>query len=357
MVILGLAGGWVFRAAAHDVGLSTAEVRLHPGRITAEVVIAVQDVETVMELDADGDGTVSVAEFAAKQDAVRRFLAGSCGLLLDHQSVPPAATRCSLDASNNVSLLLDFPLREFRQLDVQFEVIRDLAPGHRMFFSLLDAAGRPLAERLLGQNSPFVTIVLDADQPAPSASPLPSFAGFVWLGVEHIGMGYDHLLFLFGLLIVTHSFRSALVIITSFTLAHSLTLAAATFHLVSLPGGLTEPLIAATIVYVGLENILRHGDPHGRWALTFVFGLVHGFGFASVLRELGVVAHSGGVAMPLFGFNLGVELGQIAVAAGVLPFIWRLRAKPFFVRRVVPGCSVAVALLGSYWLAERLWPW
>jgi hypothetical protein len=355
-----LAGLWLaatpmFRAVAHDVGLSTAQVSLATNRLRAELGFAVKDIEEVVELDSDRDGVISPAEFALMRDEVRRFLAASCGLQFDNQPVSSTATECSLDASNNISLVLDYPLREFRQLDMQFDMIRDLKPGHRMFFSLLDAAGRPLAERLLSQGSPFVTIVLDANEGAPRASSLPSFAGFVRLGVEHIGMGYDHLLFLFGLLIVTRSFRSSLVIITAFTLAHSLTLAAATFNLVNLPSRITEPLIAATIVYVGVENILRHGDPHGRWLLTFGFGLVHGFGFASVLREMGVGARAGGVAMPLLGFNLGVEMGQIVVAAVVLPFIWKLREKPLFVRRAVPACSVAVALLGSYWLVQRLW--
>ena len=183
-----------------------------------------------------------------------------------------------------------------------------------------------------------------------------TFRSFVLLGVEHIGTGYDHLLFLFALLVVTRSFRSALVVITAFTLAHSITLARATFNLVQLPAKYTEPLIAATIVYVGVENLARRGDPHGRWMLTFAFGLIHGFGFASVLRDMGVGARAGGAAMPLFSFNLGVELGQIAVAAIMLPIIWQLRKREFFVQRGGPACSVIVALAGTYWFVQRVWP-
>jgi hypothetical protein len=162
-------------------------------------------------------------------------------------------------------------------------------------------------------------------------------------------------LFLFALLVVTRNFGAAVKIITCFTLAHSITLGAATLDLVRMPGRLVEPLIAATIVYVGVENVWKRGDPHGRWLLTFVFGLIHGFGFASVLRELGVSARSG-VAMPLFSFNLGVELGQLAVAAVALPIIWQLRKHETFVRRGVPACSVLVALLGAFWFVQRVWP-
>jgi HupE / UreJ protein len=104
-----------------------------------------------------------------------------------------------------------------------------------------------------------------------------------------------------------------------------------------------------------VENVWKHGDPHGRWLLTFAFGLIHGFGFASVLREMGVGAQAGGVAMPLLAFNLGVELGQIAVAAVVLPLIWKFRTKPVFVQRWVPACSVLVALAGAYWFVQRVW--
>jgi hypothetical protein len=89
--------------------------------------------------------------------------------------------------------------------------------------------------------------------------------------------------------------------------------------------------------------------------LTFAFGLIHGFGFASVLRDMGVSARAGGVAMPLFSFNVGVELGQIAVAAIVLPIIWQLRKREFFLQRGVPACSVIVALAGAFWFVQRMW--
>jgi hypothetical protein len=124
---------------------------------------------------------------------------------------------------------------------------------------------------------------------------------------------------------------------------------------VQISSGIVEPLIAASIVYVGLENLFRGGEPKGRWLLTFAFGLIHGFGFASVLRELGVGANGSSIAIPLISFNLGVELGQIAVAALALPLIWKLRTQPVFIRRWVPASSTIVALLGGYWFVQRVW--
>ena len=189
----------------------------------------------------------------------------------------------------------------------------------------------------------------------PSAEAPPVFWPFLRLGIAHIWTGYDHLLFLFGLLVACRSFRSIVVIISCFTVAHSVTLALATLNIVRIPGGLVEPMIAATILFVGLENLVRQGaEPRGRWALTFAFGLIHGLGFANVLRGLGVGSNGHGVALPLFSFNLGVEIGQVTIAVIVLPVIWQLHKLPVFERRGVPVLSGIVAAMGLYWLVERL---
>ena len=184
--------------------------------------------------------------------------------------------------------------------------------------------------------------------------PAPDFWSFLRLGIEHIWTGYDHLLFLTGLLIVCSRIRTIVGIVTSFTVAHSITLGLAATNTFNLPGQLVEPLIAATIFYVGVENLIRRGaEPTGRWIIAFVFGLVHGFGFASVLRSLGLGANGQGIALPLFSFNLGVEIGQVSIAAVVLPVIWRLRKNPDFARRGGPIVSALVAAMGLYWLLER----
>lgn len=180
------------------------------------------------------------------------------------------------------------------------------------------------------------------------------FWGFLELGIEHIWTGYDHLLFLGGLLIVCERLRTLIAVVTSFTVAHSVTLGLAATNTVTIPGRVVEPLIAASILFVGVENILRPGsEPKGRWAVAFVFGLVHGFGFADVLRQMGLGVDGRGIALPLFSFNLGVEIGQVSVAAIVLPVVWRLRRNPAFVSRGIPIASGLIALVGLYWLLER----
>ena len=143
-------------------------------------------------------------------------------------------------------------------------------------------------------------------------------------------------------------------IITCFTLAHSITLALAALDLVTISGRLVEPLIAASIVFVGLENLLRRDEPKWRWALTFAFGLIHGFGFAGVLKQVGLGSAGRALLVPLFSFNLGVELGQIAVTAIVLPVLWWLRRFHAFQRYGTQVISALVALIGFYWLVQRI---
>jgi HupE / UreJ protein len=107
---------------------------------------------------------------------------------------------------------------------------------------------------------------------------------------------------------------------------------------------------------VGLENILQHGEPRARWAVTLFFGLIHGFGFASVLRGLGLGLKGRGLGLPLFSFNLGVEIGQLAVAAVLVPLVWRLALEPSYRTRWQPLLSGFVAVVGAYWLVQRLLP-
>jgi hypothetical protein len=141
--------------------------------------------------------------------------------------------------------------------------------------------------------------------------------------------------------------------VTAFTVAHSLTLAAAVLGFARAPAAVVEPLIAASIVYVGVENLVR-ADGGSRWKLTFVFGLVHGFGFAGALRELGVAGTSLQTLQTLGSFNLGVEAGQVAAAAILWPVVRSLRAARLERFRLVPTCSMLVVLAGAYWLLERV---
>lgn len=173
---------------------------------------------------------------------------------------------------------------------------------------------------------------------------------FVLLGVEHILSGYDHLLFLFGLLLRGGGLLALVKIITAFTLAHSVTLALAVFDVVVLPDRLVEAVIALSIACVAAENLVAHPVVARRWVVSFCFGLVHGFGFSSALRELGLPTQ--GLVLSLFGFNAGVELGQGLVIAAVLPVMVLVR-NTRWEPRMMWSSSVAILLVGVVLFVER----
>jgi hydrogenase/urease accessory protein HupE len=341
--------------AAHDPGLSSLTIRQRPDRVEAALTLAVKDAAQLIELDDDHDGRVTQAEFARARSRLETTVARQLVLASDGKVAKAHVVRSRLEGNNNVEVDLDFQAADSSSLEVQSRLIASLPLGHRQYLQVQNSAGEPVLEKLLSAATDRATAQFAAnDANVSTLETGSSFANFMVLGVKHILTGYDHLLFLFALLVVARGFISSLGIITSFTIAHSITLAAATFNLAQIPSRVIEPLIAASIIFVGVENLLRGEVPKGRQVATFGFGLIHGFGFASVLREIGIGAGTGGIALPLFSFNLGVELGQIMVAAVALPVIWKLRANPLFIARWAPACSAAVVLLGSFWFVERV---
>jgi hypothetical protein len=199
-------------------------------------------------------------------------------------------------------------------------------------------------EHVLGEGTPRVSV--DLGTPSPTG-----LAGFVRLGVAHILTGYDHLLFLFALLAGAANFWQVLGIASMFTLAHSITLSLAVLGLVHAPSGVVEPLIALSIIWVAIENVFGTGRLWRRLAVTFVFGLVHGLGFADALSPLALAGWP--LVHALAGFNIGVELGQIIAIALALPtmlVISRLASATLVYRYA----SLAVAAAGAYWLVERI---
>jgi hypothetical protein len=185
---------------------------------------------------------------------------------------------------------------------------------------------------------------------AAGAGSRHGLASFVLLGIEHILTGWDHLLFLLGLLLRGGSWFALAKIVTAFTLAHSITLALAAFDIVVLPDRLVEAVIALSIAFVAAENLFGKPVVARRWLVSFCFGLVHGFGFSSALRELGLA--SSGLLVSLFGFNAGVEIGQGLVVAVALPALALLR-RTRWERRMVWSSSVAILLVGAVLFVER----
>jgi hydrogenase/urease accessory protein HupE len=173
------------------------------------------------------------------------------------------------------------------------------------------------------------------------------------MGVHHILTGPDHLLFLCGLLVVSQKFKDVLGIVTCFTLAHSVTLGLAALNVVSLSAKIVEPVIAASIIFVGVENFRRDNGVKARCCLAFGFGLIHGFGLADALRNAGLGATIKTMATGLFSFNVGVEAGQLAVAAIFLALLWQLRKQQHVERYATPVISALIIALGCWWLVQR----
>lgn len=340
---------------AHPPGLSSLDVAIKPARIDARVTFALQDIEAFTPMDADLDAEVTDAEREAAKPAIGKLLAEQLRLSVDGQDVSTGEPgQVSFDDQNNAQVELHYALIPKQELLLQSKFLALLPDGHQQYLTIRNADGKALIEKMLskGDDQTRLQIAGAADADTPQ-SVFAAFGDFFKLGIEHILTGYDHLLFLFALLAVTHSFWPALKIITFFTIAHSITLACAGLNVISLPGSFVEPFIAATIIYVGIENIIRGDHPKGRHWLTFGFGLIHGFGFAGVLQEMDISSGDTGILLPLLSFNLGIETGQIAVASIVLPMIWWLNNRVETSEKFLRGGSVAVSLMGAFWLVER----
>jgi len=219
------------------------------------------------------------------------------------------------------------------------------------------------------------TAPADVDRAAPQDAPASAFLGFVREGVHHILIGYDHILFLLSLLLpavwtrsratdartgvsrtrwvpaqdLRRALAGVLQVVTAFTVAHSITLALSVLDVVDPPSRWVESIIAASVVLAALNNIWPLVS-EARWKLTFVFGLVHGFGFASALKDAGLAR--GALAAPLVGFNVGVEIGQLCIVAAVLPIAWLLRDTRTY-RGAFAAGSLAIATVAGLWLVQR----
>jgi hydrogenase/urease accessory protein HupE len=342
-------------ARAHDPGLSSATVTIGDQEIGIVLGFAQKDLESMLAPNVDRAETRNSHGFATIQAELESIAAHGFSLYFGEERAIPNQTTARRKDSQNIEISLRFQRPNSARLRLISALIGRLPFGHREFLSIQTTSGANLGEAMLSAKENFLQI----DLPPVTASIVDSnqdhsFFAFLTLGVEHILTGYDHLLFLFAIMVVCRDLRSIFSVITCFTIAHSITLALATLDIVRLPERIVEPMIAASIAYVGIENLIRGDAPKWRRLITFSFGLIHGLGFADALREYGINSGSFGIVLPLVGFNVGVEVGQLSVACIIFPILWQLRKNPSFVRQWVPICSVAVALAGSYWMVERI---
>lgn len=339
-------------AAAHTS--STAYLSLETGPSGAELSIelALRDLEPALGLDADGDGAITWGELSARQPELEAFVAGGVALRAGEAA-------CALAPG---ALLVD------RRDDGAYAVLRAQAvcPG--------GGAPDALEYGLLFEMDPTHRAVLrwGAEGGAAALSPerrrfdaaggtsvLGAARGFFETGLHHIAVGLDHVLFLLIVLLpiaatAPEARRAALGellrIVTAFTLAHGASVTLAAVGAVTLPGRLVESAIALTIVLTAADN-LRPFLPGPRWATAFGFGLIHGLGFAGALGPLGLPGAE--LAVALIGFNLGIEAGQLLIAAGFLACAWPAVSASERARALLPVGSVAASGIGLFWLAER----
>ena len=343
-------------ASAHPEGFSGLRVQVRPDGVCASLTVHTRDMTAWFPPGTYPDYVPQVSRaLAAMPDELLEVAFD------DDSPVPATKAAAFLVETGLIQVDLDYPPppREARTIRVWSKHLPHLPRGHQQLLFVVDAGDATLCEATLSREEDSAA----CDLPSASSStqpttqpnrPPPRRISFFLLGVEHIVTGYDHLLFLAAILLVCRTFREAAAVVTFFTVAHSITLSLAALDVVRLPSGVVEPAIAASIVYVGLENLFGKHRLGWRAAVTFGFGLVHGLGFASVLREIGLGSGGVGIAMPLLAFSVGLETGQLCIAAVLLRLLLTFKKRPSFDARWVPAGSVLVALIGLYWLVTRL---
>ncbi len=364
----------VAEASAHTADTGYARVRIFADRIEIRLTCDVFSLNRIVPgLDADGDSALSREELRRATPAIQGFFRVHVGIEIDEGASDLGEAKdpfWPLDAPDpipasawhtNESLIsfgFDKALRSPpKSVALLFDVFGTLGERHSVI-GVFEYRGHSTEVVFTLAEPDFLFDVAYAG-PQPPGSPGPSGHRsnaddsptwrFFKLGVEHILTGYDHLCFLLALLVVSR-LRPLIAIVTSFTIAHSITLLLAAFGVITLPSRFIECAIALTIIYVAVENLWRSDFAH-RWLFTFFFGLIHGFGFANTLDPQELPAQA--KAKCLLVFNLGVEAGQLAVVLALLPLslvLARWKHGP----RAKMAISVIVALLGLAWFLDRV---
>ena len=324
--------------------------------------IALRDLEIAIGVDDNGDGAITWGEVRAKRAAIEAYA-------LSRLSVRSGGEPCALrsqalaidthtDGAYAVMTLEGRCAQAGPTLAIDYRLLFDVDPTHRGLLSY--------AER--GETR---SAIFSADTPArvvggDSGGWYAQLGQYVREGVRHIWTGFDHMLFLLSLLLPavlvrrdrswqpSASFRDAFIdvakVVTAFTLAHSITLSLAVLGVLSLPSRVVESAIALSVVLAALNNVWPW-VANGRWLAAFGFGLLHGFGFAGALADLGLPTDA--LALSLAGFNVGVELGQLAIVLAFLPLAFVSRATWAYRRVALAGGSLAIAALATAWFVER----
>lgn len=353
---------WLAPAQAHKPSDSYLSLAVHGQRIEGQWDIALRDLDFAIGLDGNGDGALTWDEIRARHAAIAAYALQRLQLASGQGVCPLQAAEQLIDHHTDGA----YNVLRFRATCPGGAAPASVAIGYTLFADL-DPQHKGLLK--IDSGGTTQTAIFDPDRPRQTislAAPdrLAQFGAYVKHGIWHIWIGYDHILFLLSLLLpavllpglreqqhgLNAAFIDVLKVVTAFTLAHSITLSLASLSVVSLPSRWVESAIAASVILAALNNLLplfRGKRP----VAAFAFGLIHGFGFASVLRDLGLP--QGSLLASLLGFNVGVEIGQLAIVAAFLPLAWLLR-KTWLYRQVLTVGSLAIAVVACVWLVERV---
>ena len=352
----------VAAAQAHIAsnGFLTASVN---GRdVKGAIELAVRDVELAVGVDVNRDGKVTWGELRASGPQLALYVRQHLALSTQGQdcqvSFEPLQINDRVDGSYAWLPYAAVCPMIINKLNIRYTLMDEIDPSHRGLLTL--SAGDVVQTGVLGGTRMLSSFAVD------TPSHWATFIEYLEAGIWHIWSGIDHLLFLLSLLLpavllrsgghwqpVTHA-RPALIsilkVVTAFTLAHSITLTLAALDIVRLPSRLNESVIAASIIVAALNNIFPIVTD-SRARIAFAFGLLHGFGFASVLSDMGLP--QGARVLSLLAFNLGIECGQLAVVLVVMPVVYALREGNCYRRAIMPWGSAAIASLALVWLLQR----
>ena len=351
-------------AWAHKPSDSYLSLELEGIELRGRWDIALRDLEYALALDANGDGAITWGEVRQRHPDIAAYALSRLELAAGGRPCALVATAHQIDNHSDGA----YAVLRFRA-DCGSGETRSVKVGYRLFFDL-DPTHRGLLSVTRGANTRAAVLSPEqATQEFPLADEgwLEPLLAYAREGVWHIWIGIDHVLFLVSLLLpavfVTATagwqaatrfrpvFWDVFKVVTAFTLAHSITLSLAALAVIELPSRLVESAIAASVVFAALNNlwpVVRRG----RWLVAFGFGLVHGFGFASVLADLGLPRHA--LLPALVGFNLGVEAGQLLIVAAFLPLAYGLRHTWLYRRLLFTGGSATIACVAALWMLERL---
>jgi hypothetical protein len=361
-------------AMTHLVGQSYVYLRVHDDSLVIRLEITQADLERALNFGWDVEAGVSTEAVEARLDAIREYMEshfsiGPAGATFDPHYIGWSVLAAEVGTFVQLEYLVDDIGGIPDEVDVFYSVLFEVDPTHRNFLLVEHNWKTATFNNEAGISLIFTPANPRQSLDLSSSSLWRGFLGLIWLGVLHIWIGLDHILFLVALILPAVLLRSSgrwepvgdfksaffniLAVVTAFTLAHSITLALAGLRVVTLPSALVESMIAASIAIAAAANLTARLEIR-EWIVAFGFGLFHGFGFASVMGDIGVGRDH--LAFSVLGFNIGVELGQIAIILVLFPLLYLARKTRAYVPMMRFG-SVGLIAIALIWLGERAFGW